>query len=130
MSEVTIPESLLPLLTTKFVAVAATVRPDGQPATAHVWVDWDGEHLLFTSRAGSWKGRNLRANPYVAIHVFDAASGQWIGLRGKVIEMRPDVGLAYIDELSQRYRGSQYAVRDFEREIFVVELEHVRSSAG
>jgi PPOX class probable F420-dependent enzyme len=130
MSGPSIPEAVLPLLTTNIVAVVATVRPDGQPATAHVWVDWDGEHLLFSSRVGSWKGRNLRSNPYVAVHLLDPASGAWLGVRGPVIETRPDDGLVFIDRLSQRYRGTEYAVRDLDREIFAVQPEHVRSSAG
>lgn len=129
MSSPTIPDELLPLVTTDVVAVVATVRPDGAPATAHVWVDWDGKHLLFSSKAGSRKGRNLRAQPQVAIHIVDP-SGTWMGLRGRVIETRPDTDLVFIDRLSQRYKGSEYRMREFEREIFVVELQHVRSSAG
>lgn len=130
MTAVTIPESLLPLATTDVTAVVATVRPDGAPATAHVWVDWDGDHILFSSRAGSRKARNLGVEPRVAIHIVDPASGAWLGIRGRVVETRPDDGLAFADKLSQRYKGTPYAVRDFDREIFVVELEHVRSSAG
>jgi PPOX class probable F420-dependent enzyme len=121
---------LAPLLTTDVLAVVATVRPDGQPATAHVWIDWDGEHLRFSSKAGSRKGRNLRADPHVAIHIVDPASGSWMAIRGRVIETRADAGLAFIDTLSERYTGAPYKVRDFEREIYTVELDHIRSSAG
>ena len=130
MSGSSIPEAVLPLLTTNVVAVVATVRPDGQPATAHVWVDWDGEHLLFSSRVGSWKGRNLRGHPYVAVHLLDPASGAWLAVRGRVVETRPDDGLVFIDRLSLRYRGTEYASRDFDREVYVIQPEHIRSSAG
>lgn len=125
MSDATVPESVLPLLTTNKVAVVATVRPDGQPATATVWVDWDGQQVLFSSKVGSRKGRNLRVNPYVAIHVVDPGSGSWLQVRGEVTEIRPDEDLAFIDRLSERYKGGRYAVRDFEREIFTVVPQHV-----
>lgn len=126
----TIPDASLGLLTGRYVAVIATVRPDGSPATAHVWIDWDGEHLLFSSRVGSRKGRNLRANPAIAIHVVGDTSADWIAIRGRVVETRPDADLALIDRLSERYKGRPYQVREFEREVHVVEVEHVRSSAG
>ena len=130
MSNLAIPDALIPLLTSNVVGIAATVRPDGSPATAHLWVDWDGEHLLFSSRTGARKSRNLRANPNVAMHLMDPASSVWMAIRGHVIETRPDVDLAFIDRLSMRYIGSTYPYRDFAREIFVVELDHVLSSAG
>lgn len=130
MTGAVVPDGVVPLLTTDKMAVVATVRPDGQPATAHVWVDFDGEHLLFSSKTGSRKSRNLRVHPHVAVHVVDPGSKDWIGVRGRVIKIEPDTDLAHIDKLSQRYIGTTYPYRDFEREIYVVEVEHVRSSAG
>lgn len=123
------PDALIPLLTTGVVGILATVRPEGAPATAHVWVDWDGEHLLFSSRTGQRKSRNLRANPNLAMHLMDPASGAWMAIRGHVIETRLDAGLTFMDKLSMRYVGTAYPYREYEREIFTVQLDHVRSSA-
>lgn len=68
------------------------------------------------------------------VHMTNAGAPQTIdltplGSRGRMVETRPDTDLAFIDRPSQRYEGTDFAVKDFEREI-VVELEHVRSSAG
>lgn len=126
----TMPQGAVQLLTSKYVAVVATVRPDGAPAAAHVWVDWDGEHILFSSRSDGRKARNVRGNPYVAVHVVGATSAEWVAVRGRVVDIQPDTDLAFIDRLSQRYKGAPYSVREFEREIYTVQLEHVRSSAS
>ncbi len=77
----------------------------------------------------SRKGPNWRSNPAVSVHVIDAETNAWVQVRGTVEETRPDDDLAFIDRLSQRYRGSDYHVRVLRREIFVVRPQHVRSSA-
>src|SRR5439155_32207 len=33
----------------KNFAVVATLKPDGGPQTSIVWIDWDGEHVVFTT---------------------------------------------------------------------------------
>ena len=56
-----------------FVAAAprtgklATVRADGSPHVAPVWVAVDGRSLLFNTGAGSVKGRTLRRDPRAAL---------------------------------------------------------------
>ena len=46
-----------------------TVRSDGQPQASPVGFLWDGTSFLILSQPGSQKVRNLRGNPYVALHV-------------------------------------------------------------
>lgn len=46
-----------------------TVRPDGRPHTAPVWgIWWDGT-LWFGTGPSSVKGRNLAADPRLAVHL-------------------------------------------------------------
>jgi PPOX class probable F420-dependent enzyme len=45
----------------------ATTRPDGRPHVAPVWVDLDGNDLLFMTGETSVKGVNLYRDPRVAI---------------------------------------------------------------
>ena len=61
---------------------------------------------------------------------------KWIALylplpwpRG-VIETRPDEGLAFIDRMSMRYTGQPYRFRGADREIFVIDPDHVIASGG
>jgi hypothetical protein len=67
----------------------------------------------------------------VAISVVDRANPwRWVSISGRVVEIRPDAGLAFIDKMSRRYTGRDYMMRDMEREIFVIEPQRVRSSSG
>lgn len=52
-------------------AVVATRRADGGPHAAPVWYDLDGDTIVFTTGAGTVKGRNLARDPRVALCVHD-----------------------------------------------------------
>ena len=127
----TIPDELLDLVTSDVLAHISSIRPDGSISQHIVWIDWDGEHLLFDSPVGSVKGRNLRANPNVGVTVVDPKNRfRYIQASGRVTEIRPDAGLAVIDRLSRRYEGTDYPVRDGDREVFAVTLDRVRAALG
>ena len=49
----------------------ATVRPDGRPHLVPVWFVWSGTDLYICISPGSIKGRNLGANPNVALALED-----------------------------------------------------------
>jgi len=126
-----VPETLADLLTTDVLGHLVTVRADDSLAPAIVWVDFDGEHVLFNSPIGSRKGRNVRANPSVAISVLDHRNPwRYLAIRGRVTGIRPDEELAHIDRMSRRYVGSEYRWRGRPREIFEVTIDHVSASEG
>jgi len=126
-----IPDDLVDLLTTDRVGHVASIRPDGSIAIHITWIDHDGEHVLTSSRVGSRKGRNWRRNPQAAVSVVDRDDPwRFLQIRGRVTDIRPDTGLAFIDKLSRRYLGRDYDRRDFEREIFVITPDHVRAARG
>lgn len=53
-------------------AMLATVRPDGRPHVAPVWIAVDDDDtLVFTTGANTVKGRAVRADPRVALCVDD-----------------------------------------------------------
>jgi len=47
----------------------ATTRPDGRPHVAPVWGILLDDYVYFSTGARSRKGRNLQANPAVALHL-------------------------------------------------------------
>ena len=122
-----IADDLRYLLTTDVVATVAAIRPDGSIAQYLMWVDHDGEHILLSSAVGSEKAKHWRRNPQVSVTVADH-DDPWRSLviRGRVVDIRPDTDLVMIDRLSQRYVGTPYRRRDLPREIFVIEVDHVR----
>ena len=126
-----IPAELVDLLTGSTLGHVSVITPKGALTNHVMWVDYEDGRVLTSSRVGSAKGRALRADPRVAVSVVDRDNPwRWISVSGRVVEIRPDTGLAFIDKMSRRYTGRDYMMRDMEREIFVIEPERVRSSAG
>lgn len=126
-----LPANLIDLVTSDVLGHVTTVTPSGH-LNAHVmWIDAEDGRILTSSRVGSAKGRAWRGDPRASVSVVDKANPwRWIEINGRVVEIRPDTNLAFIDKLSWRYTGRDYRMRDMEREIFVIEPERVRSSEG
>ena len=96
-----------------------------------MWIDWDGQHVLTSSPVGSRKGEHWRANPQASVSVVDAVDPfRYVIVRGRVIDIRPDHDLAFIDKMSLRYVGAPYFRRNAAREIFTIEPDHVTASPG
>jgi PPOX class probable F420-dependent enzyme len=91
------------LLNEPQIANVATVMADGTPQVTPVWIDTDGEHVLFNTAKGRVKHRNLVRNPKVAISVVDRNDPyRLVVLRGtaEFIEEGAD---AHIDKLAKKY---------------------------
>ncbi len=115
---VTIPDSHRDLLQKPVHGVLTTMMPDGTPQSSIVWVDYDGKYVLINTTLERQKGRNMRANPKVALLVIDPKDGsRWVEVRGQVREMTRDGAEAHADKLTQRYA----AKRHFYGDIYPVE---------
>ena len=125
-----IPQELEYLLTGNIVAHVSLAEADGTIVTHVMWVDFDGEHILTSSRKASYKSKAFRARPNVSVSIVDPAN-PWrrLSISGRVTEIRDDEGLAFINKLSQRYTGAPYQATD-PREIFVITPDKVRAFTG
>ena len=90
--------------------VLATLMPDGEPQTSVVWVDSDGEHLLVNTEIHRQKFRNVRHDPRATVTIWDHDDPYtYVEVRGDVIEtIGGPEARAHIDQLSRRYRGTDY----------------------
>ncbi|HEX2771642.1 MAG TPA: PPOX class F420-dependent oxidoreductase, partial [Micromonosporaceae bacterium] len=59
------------LLNETNLAHVATIDEDGTPHVTPVWIDTDGQHILFNTAKGRVKYNNLARNPAVAVSVVD-----------------------------------------------------------
>lgn len=126
-----VPADLADLVSSDVIAHVSSIRRDGSIQTHAMWVDYDGEHVLTSSPVGSVKGRSWRRNPQAAVSVVDRSDPwRYITISGRVSEIRPDEGLAFIDKMSRRYTGADYQRRDYPREIFVITPDRIRTSRG
>jgi PPOX class probable F420-dependent enzyme len=131
MTNTTIPDELLDLVTTNNLAHVTSIRSDGGVATYPMWIDWDGQHIITSSPIGSRKGQNWRRNPNASVSVVDRGDPwRYVIVRGKVTDMKPDENLEFIDKMSMRYLGMPYRRRDFEREVFTITPDNIRVGHG
>ncbi|WP_344101848.1 PPOX class F420-dependent oxidoreductase [Myceligenerans crystallogenes] len=106
------------------IAHLATLLPDGSPHTIPIWVDWEGDHLLFLTGPHSRKARNLAADPRVAISLLDAATPlRYAWLRGRLHRVIDgDEGWALTDRMAAKYTGGPYPRANGERQAYLVEI--------
>lgn len=120
-----LPEDAIAMLRKPNPCVIATVRSDGQPVSVATWYLWEDDGRILVNMDASRKRLDhLRADPRVTLTVLDGES--WythLSVQGRVVELRPDEGLADIDRLSRHYGGNPYPVRDRERISASIEIE-------
>jgi PPOX class probable F420-dependent enzyme len=98
----------LELLRGKNFAAVATLKEDGAPQTSIVWVDTDGENVVFNTTNKRAKGRHLRRDPRVSVTVFDADSPyRYFEVEGRA-ELDTNGADEHISELSRKYRGQDF----------------------
>ena len=116
MPRVPVPADVAEILARPNPAVVGTVAPNGTPHTAATWYAWEDGRVLLNMDEGRRRLEYVRANPAVALTVFDGED--WyhhISLLGKVVSIEEDVGLADIDRLSAHYGGGPYGNRERKR---------------
>ena len=90
----------------KNMATIATVMPDGSPQATVVWIDTDGENVLFNTAEGRVKTNNLRRDPRVAVSVVNADNPyEQVTIRGRVTEMIHEGADDHINALAKKYLG-------------------------
>jgi PPOX class probable F420-dependent enzyme len=87
------------------IANVATVDAEGRPQLTPIWIDLDGNDLVFNSSRGRAKTANLERNPHVAVSVVDPDDPyNVVVVRGQV-ESTEEGADAHIDSLAKKYLG-------------------------
>ena len=125
---VAIPEELRDLFQEPALAHVSYFNKKGQIVTFPMWVDFDGEHILVSSPIGSKKGKALRERPQLAVSIVSNDNRwHWLSISGRVVDIKPDNNLEFIDRMAKKYTGKPYERRT-PREVFTVETDRVSSS--
>lgn len=117
----------LALLAEPQLAHVATIEPDGSPHVTPVWVDTDGEHIIFNTAKGRAKYTNIERNPAVAVSVVDKANDfrtLWLKGTAELIDEGAD---EHIDRMARKYLGQDtYPFRQPGEERVIVRITPTR----
>ncbi len=101
---VSIPESHRDILEGKNFAYIATLMKDGSPQVTPVWIDLDGDTILFNTAEGRMKQKKLDRDGLVSIAVHDAANPyRYTQVRGAVEAKQFEGAEAHIDRMAKKY---------------------------
>ena len=91
----------------KNFGAVATIRPDGTPHVTPVWVDYDGEHIVFNTATGRAKWRHMLRDPRVTIEVYAQDDPyDYVTVTGTAELVEGDEADRHIDKLSEKYTGN------------------------
>jgi PPOX class probable F420-dependent enzyme len=94
------------LIARPVLASLATLNPDGSPQITPLWVDRDGDDVVFNTAQGRVKARNLQRDARVAVTVIDPDDPyNVVAFRGTVTEVSTEGADAHIDALAKKYLG-------------------------
>jgi PPOX class probable F420-dependent enzyme len=90
-------------------AKLATVRADGRPHVAPIWIDLDGDDVMFTTGADTLKGKALRRDPRVSLCIDDDAPPfAFVIIEGTASVSRDlDELLFWATRIAGRYLGAE-----------------------
>jgi PPOX class probable F420-dependent enzyme len=80
-----------------------TLRPDGSLHSTVVWVDVDGDDVVFNTAVGRAKERHLRANPQVSVSVLDPKDAFHLVSVSGTAQLESEGADAVIDRLAKKY---------------------------
>lgn len=109
-------------------AVASVVRDDGCPQQTVVWVDYDGEHVVFNTAEGRYKPKYIRHQGRAGVHVMDPKDPyKWVSIAGPA-ELTHESADEHIDKMAKKYLGKDsypWRKQGEQRVIVKITPEHV-----
>lgn len=89
----------------KNVAALGTIRPDGTPHVSPVWVDYDGEHVVFNTARGRAKEQHMAREPKVTLTVWNAENPyEYVEVVGTA-ELVDEGAVDHVNSMAKKYLG-------------------------
>ncbi len=112
-----------------------TVNPDGSPHVTPMWVDVEGDFVVFNTAIGRVKEENLRRDPRVSLSCVDADNPyDRMMIRGRAVQfVEGDEAEHCMDRLAKKYVDTdryEWRIPGERRVMILVELTHVRHVVG
>jgi PPOX class probable F420-dependent enzyme len=102
----TLSDKARALIARPVLASLTTLGKDGSPQVTPLWIDQDGNDLIFNTAKGRVKERHMESDPRVAVSVVDP-DDQYnvVALRGTVVDITTEGADEHIDALAKKYLG-------------------------
>lgn len=101
-----LPEKICKLIDDKNLAHFATLKKDGSPHVAPVWIDRDGDIILINTTSSRLKYKNVQNDKRVSLSITDYKDPYtWASIIGEVVELSNVDAETHIDKMSQKYLG-------------------------
>lgn len=104
---ITLPQTVKKIVQDRAYGHVVTYNADGKPQVTMVWMDVDGDEVVFNTAEGRLKPKNLRRDPRIIVSVQDRNDPQsYMVFHGKasVTEAGAD---EHIDKLAKRFLGAE-----------------------
>ncbi|MGH3114050.1 MAG: PPOX class F420-dependent oxidoreductase, partial [Gaiellaceae bacterium] len=110
----------------------ATLMPDGAPHVSTIWIDVDGDDVVFNTSEGRVKTANIARDPRVSISVFDQDDPyEQVVIHGTVVDVTREGADEHIDRMARKYLGlDAYPWREPGERRVIVRIRPDRSSSG
>jgi PPOX class probable F420-dependent enzyme len=102
---IALPQSLRTLLNDKAYGHVVTFTAKDQPRVTMVWMDVDGDEVLFNTAEGRNKIKDLRRDPRVIVSVQDRNNPQAYAVFHGKARITEEGARAHIDKLAKRFLG-------------------------
>jgi PPOX class probable F420-dependent enzyme len=97
-------------LAEKHLSVLGTVTMTGAPHLTVMWYLLDGDEIVFNTKAGRVKEKNLKHDARVSLLVYDESGYKYLRIDGRVHAITdPDIAHRDIARLAVRYHGEEGA---------------------
>ncbi len=84
----------------------ATIQDDGTPQVTPVWLDLEGDLVVFNTEKRRRKTKNLHRDGRVSLVVTDAADPyRYVEIRARVEAITEEGAFEHIDRLAKKYMG-------------------------
>lgn len=105
-----------------------TLMPDGSPTSTPVWIGLEGDRILIATGEESLKAKNAKRDPRVSLSMVDFHNPyEEVQIRGRLVEFREDPKFEVMDEISHKYIGADFPMRNSPgRVVLVIEVDNAR----
>jgi len=127
---VKLTQNAVKLIEAKNFAHLATLRRDGSPHVAPVWVDHDGDIILVNTAVGRVKQKNIMNDPRVGLSITDQNNPyERVEIRGRVVSQTREGAEEHIDKLANKYTGKKYQKSSPDEKRIIIKIEPLQISS-